>query len=407
MARDVERIERIRRRLAASGLDALVCGLPTHVLLLSGYWPVVGTALAIATRDGRILVIAPEDELELARRGGADEVRTFKSGSLERVSSLLEEVYPPLQQALLDLGLTGRRVGYESGAVMQPASYVSMHLYRADLFRLLTDALYKTTIVPADELLEQLRSVCTPAEIARIRTACRIAGLAFDEGAMRLRRTFDEGAALLWPAVYERDAPLRPGLTEAAAAVSFQAPLSARGIGFDGVERADGFVACMSGDNASHAHGAYARSRATPLREGTLALVHCNSNADGYWTDITRTYCLGAPTAMQQRMYDAVLEARAAALEAIRPGARAADVDRAARDCLEARGFGDAFKHPTGHGVGFAAIDHDAIPRIHPKSTDGSRPGWCSTSSRRCMSKGTAACVTATWSPSPRTGWSC
>jgi Xaa-Pro aminopeptidase len=37
---------------------------------------------------------------------------------------------------------------------------------------------------------------------------------------------------------------------------------------------------------------------------------------------------------------------------------------------LTAHGYGEAFKHPTGHGVGFAAIDHDALPRLHPKSPD-------------------------------------
>jgi hypothetical protein len=45
-------------------------------------------------------------------------------------------------------------------------------------------------------------------------------------------------------------------------------------------------------------------------------------------------------------------------------------VDRAARDVLEERGFGRDFKHPTGHGVGFLAIDHNAAPRLHPKSAE-------------------------------------
>jgi Xaa-Pro dipeptidase len=45
-------------------------------------------------------------------------------------------------------------------------------------------------------------------------------------------------------------------------------------------------------------------------------------------------------------------------------------VDRAARDELDSRGLGRGFKHPTGHGVGFAAIDHNAIPRLHPRSED-------------------------------------
>lgn len=69
-------------------------------------------------------------------------------------------------------------------------------------------------------------------------------------------------------------------------------------------------------------------------------------------------------------MYDAVVAAREAALAGIRPGVGAADVDHAARDVLRDRGLGDQFRHATGHGVGFAAIDPNARPRLHPVSED-------------------------------------
>ena len=69
-------------------------------------------------------------------------------------------------------------------------------------------------------------------------------------------------------------------------------------------------------------------------------------------------------------MYDAVFTARTAALAAIRPGARAADVDRAARDVLTERGFGEYFTHGIGHNVGFSAISPDFPPRLHPASPD-------------------------------------
>jgi Xaa-Pro aminopeptidase len=69
-------------------------------------------------------------------------------------------------------------------------------------------------------------------------------------------------------------------------------------------------------------------------------------------------------------MYVAVFEARQAALAAVRPGANASAVDRAARDVMRSHGFASNFKHPSGHGVGLAAIDHNAIPRLHPLSGD-------------------------------------
>jgi Xaa-Pro dipeptidase len=126
----------------------------------------------------------------------------------------------------------------------------------------------------------------------------------------------------------------------------------------------------MSGPDSALAYGSYARSRAREIGPCDPVLTHCNSYADGYWTDITRTFIAGGPDARQREMYDAIFSARLAALDAIRPGARGADVDRAAREELTNRGFGSAFKHATGHGVGFAAIDHNARPRLHPASDD-------------------------------------
>ena len=150
------------------------------------------------------------------------------------------------------------------------------------------------------------------------------------------------------------------GMTEAEIASSFRAPLS--DCAEPGkVERADGFTWCMSGPNSFQASAAFQRSRWRRPVRGDLVLVHCNSFADGFWTDITRTFYIGEADLQKRRMYEAIFAARAAALEAVRPGARASDVDRAARESLTERGFGEAFKHPTGHGVGFAAIHHEAL----------------------------------------------
>ena len=125
----------------------------------------------------------------------------------------------------------------------------------------------------------------------------------------------------------------------------------------------------MSGGNSATC-GPYGCSRPRRIEPGDLVTVRCHSYADGYWADITRTYHLGSPDKQTERMVEAVLTARTAALDTIRPGTPALDVDRAARDVFESFGFGPAFKHPAGHGAGFGAIDHAARPRLHPKSED-------------------------------------
>jgi Xaa-Pro aminopeptidase len=99
-------------------------------------------------------------------------------------------------------------------------------------------------------------------------------------------------------------------------------------------------------------------------------LVHCNSYLDGLWTDITRTFCLGPTNKRFADLTKTLLQSRDAALGAIRPAALGRDVDACARKVLEKARLGKMFKHGTGHGVGFAAIDHLARPRIHPASDD-------------------------------------
>jgi Xaa-Pro aminopeptidase len=344
---DKQRMAWIEAALKGESLDAVVCALPDNVLLLSGYWPVTGTSLAIATSDGRSALLVPEDEEELAKHGGADEIRTYHPGSLEKLQSAIEAGAEPLRELLKHLGLTCARVGYEFGPAVEPSSYAALHVFGGSIVNLLRDAAPANALAPADEMLARLASVKTAAEVERIRTACQIAGQAFEQGR----------------------AGLRPGLQETAAAELFRAPLMVIGTARKGVQRAEGFAWCMSGRNSAEASAAYARSRSDQIGAHEFVLVHCNLCADGYWTEVTRTYVLGAPEQRQLRLYEAVFSARAAALAAVRPGARALEVDRAAREVLKSRGVGEAFKHSTGHGVGFAATAQ-ARPRIHPRSEE-------------------------------------
>ncbi len=346
MVRDNERVELIRRAFEEAGLDAVVCTLPMNVLLLSGYWPVVGTSLVIATHDGRIIVIAPKGEEEIARNGWADELHTFQPGSLEKTTDSIESIHDPLANAVKTLGIEHGRIGYEDGPISEPASYAAMNLYGMTIVK--SELLSSATLVPVGEVLAYLRSVKTQHEISRIRIGCRIAERAFLEGANQIRA----------------------GLKETDVAAKFRTPLTTFGTGYEGVNRADGFMFYMSGANSAEAHGAYARSRSREIGRNEFILVHCNSYADGFWTDITRTYCIGELDKQKRRMYDAIFDARRAAIESIHPGIRASDVDRAAREVLRAHGFEREFKHPTGHGVGFAVISHNAMPRIHPMSND-------------------------------------
>ena len=343
LAADTQRREWLRDGIREEGMDAIAASLPENVLLVTGHFPVIGTSLALMSREGETVLLVPEDERDLAGNS-ADHVIAYRPASLEKIITASDAIGEPLRVALRERHLERAQIGLEFGGTYEPASYPSMHLFGDSLRGLFENA----TLRPAHDFFGRMKATLTAAEVERVRRSCRIAATAFEQGAKALR----------------------PDLKETEAASAFRGPLFTGGVGFEGACRAEGAVFCMAGAHSSEASGAYARSRPAKLQPSDLVLTHCNSHADGYWTDITRTYCLGSPSEDQERIYEAVFEARRAAMDAVRPGAKARDVDRAARDVLRARGFGEQFKHGTGHGVGFSAVNHRAMPRIHPASPD-------------------------------------
>lgn len=347
MAVDPERHARTVGSLADSPLHAVISASPTEVLLLTGYWPVMGASVALFTSHGDVTVLIPEDEVELAQKTSAAYIVPYESGGLGSLSSALECLREPLDRVLRRLELSHSVVGVENTESMQPASYAVSTQFRGSLLHLLKELQPQAEYVASDHLMESLKAVKTAAELKLMQTASDVAAAGFAEA----------------------DACIRPGLREAEIAASVQAAFEATEKA-KALERSYGYFYCMSGPNSAKASGAYARTRQRIVEEGDLVMIHANTCADGYWTDITRTYVAGKPTERHTSMRASIMEAREAALGAIRPGVRACDIDHAARSVMQAHGFGDAFKHATGHGVGFAAANPNGRPRIHPLSPD-------------------------------------
>jgi Xaa-Pro aminopeptidase len=93
---------------------------------------------------------------------------------------------------------------------------------------------------------------------------------------------------------------------------------------------------------------------------------------DDYCSDCTRTFATGEPGEDARQVYELVREAQAAALEAVRAGAGARDVDQVPRQMIAAAGHGEHFGHGTGHGVG---LDVHEGPRVTTTSDDVLRDG--------------------------------
>ncbi len=96
------------------------------------------------------------------------------------------------------------------------------------------------------------------------------------------------------------------------------------------------------------------------------------STKSGYRSDLTRVLITGKPTKQMQLVYETVLAAQQAAIKAIRPGARCADVDKIARDIIGRAGFGKYFGHGLGHGFGLEI--HESV-RMSPISKQEFEPG--------------------------------
>jgi len=110
------------------------------------------------------------------------------------------------------------------------------------------------------------------------------------------------------------------------------------------------FVIVGSGPNGASPHHDLGARR---LCAGDTVVVDIGgTTADGYCSDSTRTYSLGEPPPEVTAYYDVLLAAQLAACEAVRPGVSAEAVDRAAREIIEAAGYGERFMHRTGHGIG-------------------------------------------------------
>ena len=199
MTRDTDRINLITHALEQSNIDALVCGLPTNVLLISGYWPVIGTAVAVITRTGFVHVLAPDDEEELARASWADVVETLSLGSLAEMKTTVDVVRAPLTTIMRDIARQRRVVvGCESGPIVEPASYVGMHLFGTAIYQLLRETLPDESIASADDVLRQLRSVLSPPEQAHVRLACSCAARAYLNAGEWLRASLKERKWPLW-----------------------------------------------------------------------------------------------------------------------------------------------------------------------------------------------------------------
>ena len=205
-----------------------------------------------------------------------------------------------------------------------------------------SDALPALHVIPIGDRVDARLELATPVlrEGRMIKDADEVA---------ELRRA---GDAI--DAVHHRVADwLRAGRTEREVAADIAEAIRAEG--HETVE----FVIVGSGPNGADPHHEVSDR---VIEDGDVVVVDIGGAVpSGYNSDSTRTYVVGSPTAEQAERIAVLVRAQQAAVDAVRPGVTAHEVDAAARQVLADAGLGEAFLHRTGHGIGVSVHEEPYI----------------------------------------------
>jgi Xaa-Pro aminopeptidase len=305
------RLAQVRAAAASAGLDAVLLTPGPDLRYVIGYDAKQLerlTCLAVPAHGDPVLFV-PRLELAAAQASPAGEF------GLETIP--WEETADPFRLVASMLGNVAT-VG------------VSDRMWALSVLKF-RDALPAARLALAGAALRPLRIRKTPAEVAALREA----GAAIDRVHAQVPG---------W---------LRPGLTERAVGA-----LIAEAILAEGHVSVD-FTIVASGPNAASPHHEVSDRI---LTAGDAVVVDIGGTMpSGYCSDSTRTYAIGEPPAEFTAYYKILYDAQEAACAAVRPGVTAESVDAAAREPITRAGFGDAFFHRTGHGIGLEAHEDPYI----------------------------------------------
>jgi len=103
------------------------------------------------------------------------------------------------------------------------------------------------------------------------------------------------------------------------------------------------------------------------LERGDVVLIELDTFADGYFSDLSRTMCVGEPDSRSQDVWGVVNEALETMLTAIKPGVPARELNRLAWEVVKKHGYPEGFVHHAGHGIG---LQFHEPPTLHPTSNE-------------------------------------
>lgn len=330
------RLERARRLMRENGIDALMLTGGTSMEYFTGIrWGLSERLLAaIIPASGAAFLVTPKFEEERAM----EQAHQGPLGADAQVYAWEEDENP---YALIGAGLRARGLATATIGAEETVRFV---------FADGAAHVPGVTVVSGTTVTAGCRMVKDAHELALMRLASRVTLAAYEAA---------------WKS-------LKEGMTQADFAGLVQ--MAHRQLGFDGS------AGVQVGRFSALPHGS-----ATPqiVREGTILLIDGGCKVEGYSSDISRTFVLGAPTQKMKDVFEIEHRAQTAALRAARPGLPCEAVDAAARKVITDAGYGPDYKyftHRVGHGMGMDGHEWPYLVRgnklpLAPGMTFSDEPG--------------------------------
>ena len=320
MSAYASRIERLRALFDEAKIDGFLISQPESRFYLSGYTghdlpPRDSAGYLMIGKSGQALLLTDPRTSEQAENEAPDFRTVVYSPSARQSQRLVESVQ--------ELGIT--KLGFESihlpYAIWQSFSEaVGEKGYEANDGTQVAGP--GVELVPLKDLVDKLRIAKDPAELSDLQAAIDV----LDDCFMHLAKN-----------------ELRVGRTEKEIALAVEQYLQSRG----STTSFPSIVA--SGPNSSMPHAVPTDRQ---IQEGEPITIDIGAMVNGYCSDMTRTVCIGEPSEKLREIHQLVLNAQETAERNIKNGMTGKDADALARDYLSEMGYGDAFTHGLGHGIG-------------------------------------------------------
>lgn len=300
------KIEKVRHLLEEKQLDAIVILSPHNRRYLSGF---TGSSAGLIISKEKSLLITDFRYMEqAAKQAESFEIVKQKTSLLAMLTDVIKE-----------LGF--KSVGFEG-------NLITYHDYK----QLASSAEF----IDITGEIEKIRMVKEPFEIEQIQKAADIADATFD---YILKIT-------------------KPGVTEMYLNNEIEMKMRSLGATSSSFD-----TTIASGVRGALPHGVASNKM---IESGEMITFDYGALYEGYVSDITRTIAVGTPQEEMVKIYNIVLESQLKALDEIKPGMTGVEADKIARDVIAGYGYGDAFGHSLGHGIGLEVHEN---PMLSQRST--------------------------------------